>query len=117
LFVYGTLRRANDNPWARRLHRAADFAGVGSVKGKLGRVGRYFAVLPKGSRRIKGELFRLKSPCHTLVLLDRYEGAAYERVQLPIRLHSGRTVEAWVYVRATESMGNRKNRLRQMRQR
>lgn len=105
LFVYGTLRSIFDNRWARRLRREADFVSRGWVKGRLARAGPYRALLPTGIRNIEGELYRLRIPGRTLAVLDRYEGSGYRRVMLPVRTLGGRSIAAWMYVRAGGSNG------------
>src|SRR5690242_5401099 len=105
LFVYGTLRSTFDNRWARRLRREADFVGRGRVRGRVTRVGRYTALVPTGIRNIDGEVYRLRA-ARTLAVLDRYEGSGYERVTVRVRTCAGRSVFAWVYVRARGSNGH-----------
>jgi gamma-glutamylcyclotransferase (GGCT)/AIG2-like uncharacterized protein YtfP len=93
LFVYGTLRGAFDNPWARKLRAEAAFGGSATVRGSIFRIAHYpgFREIPDGE--VQGELWRMTDPAGTLTGLDDYEGPEYERVL--VRVSTGET--AWIY--------------------
>ena len=98
LFVYGTLRSEFDNPHARFLRAGAEFAGKATAKGSIFRIKHYpgFCLEPAGT--VRGELYRLHTPAVTLDVLDRYEGAEYDRVLIQARpAVDGDAIEAWVY--------------------
>jgi gamma-glutamylcyclotransferase (GGCT)/AIG2-like uncharacterized protein YtfP len=99
LFVYGTLRRGNDNRHARLLHRWAVFLGAARVQGRLYRVKWYPGlILHKAEGQwVVGDLFRLRSP-ETLAELDQYEGSTeYQRVLTTAVVENGDETRCWVY--------------------
>jgi len=109
LFVYGTLRRGCDNPYARDLAAHADHLGAASIPGRLYRFdwhpGAYAAEGP--DERVIGEAYRLHDPAPMLAALDAYEGEDYARVTVELRLDSGETVAAWVYMYHGKKVGER----------
>jgi gamma-glutamylcyclotransferase (GGCT)/AIG2-like uncharacterized protein YtfP len=92
LFVYGTLRRAFDNEYARLLRSSADFEREAAIRGRLHAVGPYTAFAPDGEDEVRGELYRLREPERTLAALDDYEGEEYERVMVEVE-----GAPAWIY--------------------
>lgn len=58
VFVYGTLRRGDDND-INRLRPAPRFVGTGSVKGTMYHFGRYPGVLLGGEGDIVGEVYEI----------------------------------------------------------
>jgi gamma-glutamylcyclotransferase (GGCT)/AIG2-like uncharacterized protein YtfP len=90
--VYGTLRRAFDNEYARLLRASAEFEREASVRGRLQAVGAYMAFAPDGDDEVRGELYRLREPERTLAALDDYEGEEYERVVVDVE-----GSPAWIY--------------------
>ena len=92
LFVYGTLRRAFDNEYARLLRASADFEREAAVRGRLDAVGPYMAYVSAGDEQIPGELYRLREPEQTLAPLDEYEGEDYERAVVEVE-----GSPAWIY--------------------
>lgn len=101
LFVYGTLKRGQDNRWSRLLWEGAEFLGEAWLPGRLYRLGSYPGLRePTGpAQRVHGELARLRKPQELLRALDGYEGAEFERVLREVQLEgTGETHSAWVYV-------------------
>jgi gamma-glutamylcyclotransferase (GGCT)/AIG2-like uncharacterized protein YtfP len=108
LFVYGTLLSTAGHPMGARLQREARLIGSATIQGRLFSLGRYpGAVEVAGADSlVHGELYALNTPAVTLKWLDAYEGilpanreeSPYERVVRPVRLASGATVDAWVYL-------------------
>jgi gamma-glutamylcyclotransferase (GGCT)/AIG2-like uncharacterized protein YtfP len=96
LFVYGTLRRGFDNEHARLLREAAEFAGEAEVRGRIYRIGAYpgFVFEADGAEDglVRGELYRLRDPEKAFAILDEYEGADFERVEIAVR-----GALAWIY--------------------
>jgi len=80
LFVYGTLRSAFDNEYARLLRSQADLVGRAIVTGSIYRVQHFPAFRPEPAGEVHGELYRLRDPEATLKILDEYEGSEFERV-------------------------------------
>ncbi len=116
LFVYGTLRRDNDNEMYHLLARYADFIGDATYQGKLYKIDYYPGVVASEdpSDVVWGEVYRLREPDFILSKLDQYEECGpgflkpreYTRVIQPVRLRNGETILAWVYLynRPTDSL-------------
>jgi pyruvate carboxylase len=100
LFVYGTLRTAIRDPEYQMLDRQAEYVGMGSFQGKLYNLGSYPGATPLTTPedRVKGEVYGLKDPDHTLPILDDYEGSEYHRQQLCILLDTDEQIQAWIYI-------------------
>jgi gamma-glutamylcyclotransferase (GGCT)/AIG2-like uncharacterized protein YtfP len=108
LFVYGTLRRASDHPFARHLAANAEWLGMAEFRGLLFDIGTYPGAVPSGdpAHRVRGEVYRLTDPATILSLLDRYEEFGEEfpkpnefiRKSQTVRLLAGNTVKAWIYL-------------------
>lgn len=106
LFVYGTLRRAFQNPHARLLSENGTFLGQARIRGRLYRVRHYPGVLlsTEIEEWVVGELYELRDPNPTLTALDEYEGSSgvddpeFKRVLTTAMLEKGATLSAWVYV-------------------
>lgn len=99
LFVYGTLRRNQGNPFAAQLERWGDWLGPALLRGRLYALAHYPGAVacPIASGSVHGEIFRLPPRDHLLRFLDRYEGPEYQRRQATVRLASGATLRAWYY--------------------
>jgi gamma-glutamylcyclotransferase (GGCT)/AIG2-like uncharacterized protein YtfP len=112
LFVYGTLLSTARHPMGARLRREARLLGEASLPGRLYSLGRYPGLVEAphiqslAQHLVYGELYALATPAVTLGWLDAYEGivprkpdrSPYARVERAVRLASGETVSAWVYV-------------------
>jgi gamma-glutamylcyclotransferase (GGCT)/AIG2-like uncharacterized protein YtfP len=108
LFVYGTLLSCVGHPMGKRLQREASLIGAASIQGRLYSLGRYPGLVESADAGdiVNGEAYALNSPASALEWLDAYEGIRpgkgeddpYERVERPIRLDSGATLTAWVYL-------------------
>jgi gamma-glutamylcyclotransferase (GGCT)/AIG2-like uncharacterized protein YtfP len=112
LFAYGTLLSGDSGATGRaqraRLAREGRVLGEGCLPGLLYDLGRYPALVVGGGDGavVQGEVVELSDPDRSLAWLDAYEGIMpgdhphndYERVQRPVTLSKGGTVEAWVYV-------------------
>jgi gamma-glutamylcyclotransferase (GGCT)/AIG2-like uncharacterized protein YtfP len=108
LFVYGTLLSTAGHAMGTRLQREARLIGAGTVRGRLYSLGRYPGLVETdgAGRLVHGELYALKMPAVSLKWLDAYEGmvpdwpdeSPYERVVRRVRLNTGQTVDAWVYL-------------------
>jgi gamma-glutamylcyclotransferase (GGCT)/AIG2-like uncharacterized protein YtfP len=99
IFVYGTLRRACGNPFARLLSERAHFVGEARVQGRLYDLGSYPGGQPAGDpgATIRGEVFRLAEPGAVLAALDAYEGREFQRAVVRAGLDGGRTIDCWIY--------------------
>lgn len=112
LFVYGTLRRAFDNPMAQMLRANSDFEGLATVGGTVYQVNPRYPGLVAGAGKTPGELYRLKNNT-VLEELDRYENCSpqdpepheYRRRNLWVRREDGSEVKAWVYVYQLDATG------------
>jgi len=108
LFVYGTLRRDTNSDMFHLLARYANFIGYATYQGKLYKVDYYPGVVPSDnpSDIVQGEVYRLLDPSLVLLHLDVYEECGpgfpkpteYIRKIQHVRLRSGETIQAWVYI-------------------
>lgn len=109
LFVYGTLLSGAGHPKGARLAREGRLLGEATIQGcRLYSLGRYPGLVESADDKglVHGEVFALNSPAGSLKWLDAYEGIVpgdhlqneYERVERPVRLASGESVTAWVYL-------------------
>lgn len=99
LFVYGTLRRNQGNPFAAHLERWGAWLGAARLRGRLYALAHYPGVVacPMASGSVQGEVYRLPPRDQLLRFLDRYEGPEFQRRQAPVRLAAGAIVRAWYY--------------------
>lgn len=108
LFVYGSLLSRVSHPKGARLRGEARLVGEATVQGRLYSLGRYPGLVEAADSpyRVHGEVYGLATPATSLKWLDAYEGivpgkpdrSPYERVERPVRLASGETLIAWVYL-------------------
>jgi gamma-glutamylcyclotransferase (GGCT)/AIG2-like uncharacterized protein YtfP len=114
LFVYGTLRRGSSHHHIlQAIH--ARYVGPAMVSGELFDLGRFPGarlIQPLGpgigSRRVTGELYRLRNSTPDLDVLDRYEGLQPSGAEAPLfrrelarlRTRGGKTRHAWIYALA-----------------
>lgn len=70
VFVYGTLRRGDDND-INRFQPAPRFVGTGSVAGTMYHLGRYPGVVLGGSGRVLGEVYAIDAELERM--LDELE--------------------------------------------
>jgi gamma-glutamylcyclotransferase (GGCT)/AIG2-like uncharacterized protein YtfP len=108
LFVYGTLLSHAGHPKGERLRREARLLGKATIAGRLYSLGRYPVLIDAAGSNyaVHGEVYALNTPATSLLWLDDYEGivpgrpelSPYERVERAVRLASGQTLPAWVYL-------------------
>jgi gamma-glutamylcyclotransferase (GGCT)/AIG2-like uncharacterized protein YtfP len=108
IFVYGTLRRSSATPMAKVLARYSRYISAATMQGVLYEVGGYLGVVESTdvNDEVSGELHQILDSDSLLPLLDDYEECStdfpepheYLRKALPIRLITGESVLAWVYV-------------------
>lgn len=108
LFVYGTLRKNFNNSARDFLARNAEFFEYAVFQGKLYKVDDYPAAIPSENTDevVHGEVYRLKKAGIVLAQLDNYEECSlafakpteYVRAIHRVRLRSGKTIKAWVYL-------------------
>ncbi len=102
LFVYGSLQ-----PGGTNAHELAGIAGSwspGVVRGRLlqagwgAGIGYPGLILENGGEDVPGYVLASVALDAEWPRLDAFEGAEYARVEAPVRLSSGDTVQAFVYV-------------------
>lgn len=108
LFVYGTLRSDAGDSSYRYLKNNAEFIGKATFQGRLYDVGGYPGAVPSddSSERVLGEVFLVKNPENTFRQVDEYEEyrpadhakGEYRREIWRVVLHSGETLNAWIYI-------------------
>lgn len=97
LFAYGTLRRGFENECARKIEHL--FIGAGAVSGRVIQQGEFPGLIPEpgGGSRVAGEVFEIPDAA-MWAELDEYEQPDYVRTRMPVQMHDGRTIQAFVYV-------------------
>lgn len=119
LFVYGTLRKAQDGSLHPFLRGQAVFMDLATIPGELFHVAGYpGAVLAPVNilHVIHGEIYRLLRPEFTLRQLDEYEECAehcpkpheYQRRALSVTRLNGKSMPAWVYLYQRQTAGLRR---------
>ena len=121
LFVYGTLMGCASGRLGQsqreRLAREALSLGAATLRGALHNLGDYPGFVESGGGGIvHGEALMLAEPSATFPWLDAYEGiqveasgaSDYARREHEIRLASGETLSAWVYVYLGDTAGARR---------
>ena len=109
LFVYGSLRRGFENPFARTLADQAEFIGPATAGGRIYAVAPHYPGLVLSedpNDRAAGEVFRMHDPAALLRLLDDYEGCGplsakpyeFERALTVAVLDAGGKIEVWAYL-------------------
>lgn len=99
VFVYGTLRRGDDND-INRFKPAPQFVGTGSVAGTMYHLGRYPGVVLGGSARVIGEVYAIDAELERQ--LDELEEVypqqtdEYFKRQIDVEV-DGRMVDCVVY--------------------
>lgn len=107
LIVYGTLRPAFSNPFARYLRQYSQYVGEVSFPGQLFDLGTYPGAifLPHSPTNVYGSLYNVSQHKHPLLTyLDDYEGIGeqfeqpqeYVRIIIPIDW-AGKTGCCWFY--------------------
>jgi len=91
LFVYGTLRSAFNNEYARLLRTKGQYLGPRTVRGSVYRVHHYPAFKSEPGGEVRGELYRLLDPVGIFHALDEYEGDDFERILIDA------PERAWIY--------------------
>lgn len=96
IFVYGTLKRAYSNEYARFLHSNSVFLGEASVKGRLYLLGWYPGlVLSPDGYEVYGEVYEVKHNLPEVTeMLDEYEGVdegLYKKVHALVMLNEVET--------------------------
>lgn len=105
LFVYGTLMKGFSNAFAKKLQKNANWRGKASFNGQLFDLGYYPGAIyePQAITQVHGEVWELNNFSETIIALDRYEGIhvhnpEYVRQEVSVRLETGETISAWVYL-------------------
>ncbi|MGH6815663.1 MAG: gamma-glutamylcyclotransferase family protein [Hyphomicrobiaceae bacterium] len=110
LFVYGTLMSSAAETLGRvqraRLRREGRSLGPATTTGRLYDLGRYPGLIERAQPGdvVHGEVYALDDDSASLGWLDAYEGIVpgrpsdYTRTERAVRLASGETVTAWMYV-------------------
>ena len=116
LFVYGSLRKANDGSLHPLFKNQVAFIGTASLPGKLYRVDTYPGYISRLACNgfvVTGEVYRLNQPVRLLKNLDEYEECArhfpqpheYKRLTKSVTLSNGRRLTCWVYVYNRQTAG------------
>jgi len=107
LFVYGTLMKGFENPFAEKLNKLSVFEGNGSFPGLLYQVDWYpGAVYFQESKfTVFGEVYKIKNAPGLLQELDEYEDVSedenvslYVRRIVTVKLENESVLDCWVYL-------------------
>ena len=109
LFVYGTLRKAVNNPVKNQIIDYVVWIGEAEIEGIMYDIGNYpgaVAATNNDKGLVKGEILKITQPKKLLKILDDYEGidaeqpdkSEYCRRQIIATLVNGEEVKAWVYL-------------------
>ena len=105
VFFYGTLMSGFKRSGRARLDHALKPVGRGWISASLFDLGLYPAATPAAEGQVWGEVHQMMDPDDALATLDEIEGysakapdaSLYRRVEIPVSLDAGRSVQAWVY--------------------
>lgn len=105
VFFYGTLMSGFKRPGRSRLDHALKPIGRGWISAALFDLGIYPAAIPAAEGQVWGEVHQMMDPDDALSTLDEIEGysakapdaSLYRRVEIPVSLEDGHSVQAWVY--------------------
>ena len=107
LFVYGTLMKGFDNPFAEKLNKLSDFVGNGSFPGLLYQVDWYPGAVysEEGGFAVFGEIYKMQNLPQLLKELDEYEDvfedesvSLYVRRIVSIKMENDSVLDCWVYL-------------------
>lgn len=98
LFVYGTLRNNYDLKLKDHVAKNLQYVGKAKVEASLYDLGKYpGAIKENNNNEVVGDVFLIDNPDKIFKVLDKYEGDKFTRNKNPIRLRSGKLIDAWVY--------------------
>jgi gamma-glutamylcyclotransferase (GGCT)/AIG2-like uncharacterized protein YtfP len=102
LFVYGSLRRGEENEMAALLHRHARWLGAGTIRARLYAVSWYSGAVPSGdpADAVHGDVFELdpSSADEVMARLDAYEGADFALRPVDVTMGETRAAaDAYLY--------------------
>ena len=107
LFVYGTLMKGFDNPFAEKLNKQSVFVGNGSFPGLLYQVDWYPGAVysEEGGFRVFGEIYKIENAPELIKELDEYEDvfedesvSLYVRRIVSIKMENDGVLDCWVYL-------------------
>ncbi|MES2731351.1 MAG: gamma-glutamylcyclotransferase family protein [Bacteroidota bacterium] len=108
LFVYGSLKRKFDLPYAQLLRANAGFVSEGAMHAIMYKIDNYPGAVESAEVNawVQGEIYLLKPDSDTLTVLDVYEGflpmfpsqSEFVRKRVPARLCDGNWLTCWVYL-------------------
>ena len=109
LFVYGSLRRGEENEMARLLHGRARWLGEGTIRGRLQAVSWYCGAVagPGAEGVVRGEVFELHAETadEVMAALDAYEGSDFELRPVQVAMADETPVAAHAYLYAASADG------------
>jgi gamma-glutamylcyclotransferase (GGCT)/AIG2-like uncharacterized protein YtfP len=111
LFVYGTLRPLQVNPFAAVLHAHSTHLGAARIRARLYALGWFPGAVASDDPAdvVHGDVFAL-DPAHAeamLARLDEYEGSGFERRETEARLETGEAMRCWTYFHTGGVRGER----------
>lgn len=107
VFFYGTLLTEFGRCRHAGIDRLLAFRGHGHIAGSLFDLGLFPAAVPSQEGEVWGDVYCTPEPATVLARLDEIEGAVgtpeqpdaalYTRIQVPVTLDDGSSIDAWVY--------------------
>ena len=102
LFVYGSLRRGEENEMAALLHAHARWLGAGTIQARLYAISWYSGAVPSDdpADAVHGDVFALEpaSAREVIARLDGYEGADFARRAVEVTAGETRVAaDAYLY--------------------
>jgi gamma-glutamylcyclotransferase (GGCT)/AIG2-like uncharacterized protein YtfP len=109
LFVYGSLRRGEENEMARLLHGRSRWLGEGTIRARLHAISWYCGAVasPDASAVVRGEVFELhgETADEVMATLDAYEGGDFELRPVDVAMADETPVAAHAYLYAASADG------------
>ena len=109
LFVYGSLRKGEENAMASLLHGHARYLGRGTIRARLYGISWYCGAVASDDVDdvVPGDVFELAPATagDILATLDEYEGADFERRNVDVAMADETRVAADAYLYAASVAG------------
>ncbi|MEP6595581.1 MAG: gamma-glutamylcyclotransferase family protein [Ginsengibacter sp.] len=92
------LRNNYDLKLKDQIENGLQYIGKAKIGASLYDLGKYPAAIKEhNNNEVIGDVFLINNPSKIFKILDKYEGDKFTRDKNPIRLRSGKLIDAWVY--------------------
>lgn len=97
IFVYGTLKKGQPNPFSKRLEEEGDYVGEAKIEGSIYNLGTYPGYKIGSGSYVFGQVYKVSA--ETLFWLDEYECVPELFSRIGIQLYQDeKFIEAQIYV-------------------